>query len=80
MNEASQIWCHVFTNDLIGKIVTRTIMFITKIQEKFSGSRGANPTNILEIKAFMGLYKTYRLNSEDICRSDGCVVEIVCPW
>lgn len=78
---ASEIWNCFFTDEILETIVKHTNTFI-EIKNTEPTNRTARPTDILELKAFIGLLyiagkeKHSRLNASDLFRTDGMSLEI----
>ncbi|KAK9678923.1 Transposase IS4 [Popillia japonica] len=70
-----------FPEEILRIIVENTNKFITSISENYSTERDAMPTDIVEIKALLGLVylsgvlKSSRLNVDELWDKNGCGVE-----
>lgn len=78
-----QCWSAIFTNDMLDIIVQNTNIFIQKNSANYKDQSDVKPTNIVEIKALigmlylMGLYKSGRKNTKDFWAEDGSGIEII---
>lgn len=76
-----ECWSNFFTENIFNTIVHCTNLYIEKVQEKFSRLRDAKTTNIVEIKACIGLLyilgtsKSNRQNLEEVWDSNGFGIE-----
>lgn len=76
------IWQCFFPANMLQIIVENTNKHIQASQDRYSRERDAKTTNVIEIKALIGLLymagvlKSSRLNAEDLWRVDGTGVEI----
>lgn len=77
--EAFQLF---FPDDMLSKIVSYTNTYIQQNKSNISRERDALPTNIMELKALIGLLfmggvlRSSHLNTEDLWSKDGTGVEI----
>lgn len=75
------IWLCLFDDEMLNKIVDCTNIKINSISQKFSRDRDVRSTNIVEIKALIGLLylagvrKANHMNLADLWRTDGSGVE-----
>lgn len=76
------IWNYFFDDEIITIIVENTNKVIETISNNYDRSRNANSTNVLEIRALLGLLylsgvrKCNHLNARDLWRTDGTSLEI----
>lgn len=74
-------WKCLFDDDILDIIVTYTNQFVAKVKNKYARERDAQYTDLIEIKAFIGLlylagvYRSNRLNLEELWASDGDGIE-----
>ncbi|XP_050510423.1 piggyBac transposable element-derived protein 4-like isoform X2 [Diabrotica virgifera virgifera] len=67
-----ECWNCLFTNDILNDIVMYTNQYIDAIKGRFSRERDVNNTDLLEIRAFVGLlylagaYKANRISLEEL--------------
>lgn len=77
-----EIWNYFLSPQMLDIIVENTNKHISCICKKYSRQSDARNTNVLEIKAFIGLLyyagmlKANRLNTDELWRTDGSGVEI----
>lgn len=81
MKSVLETWDLFFPEEILRIIVENTNKFITSISENYSRERDAMPTDIVEIKALLGLVylrgvlKSSRLNVDELWDKNGCGVE-----
>lgn len=81
-NKASEIWECYFSMNMLEKIVTYTNKFIETQAYDVSQNRSYRPTDLLEIKALLGLLyicgasRDNRRNAEDLFRTNGMSMDI----
>lgn len=74
-------WKCIFTDDLLEMIVNNTNIYINKIKERFKRERDAHITDIVELKAFIGLLyhigvlRSNRQSLEELWGEDGDGIE-----
>jgi len=77
-----EIWSYFFNHDILEIIVEHTNQKINAIKYNYSRERDANPTNITEVKALLGLVylagvkKCARTNAEELWKTDGSGIEL----
>ncbi len=82
LKNSLEIWEYFINDEMINMIVICTNAYIESITDKFARSRDVLPTNVVEIRALLGLlymagtYHANRLNAEDLWKTDGSGVEI----
>lgn len=82
LKETLDIWSYFFDEQMITIIVENTNKYILVIKEKFTRNRDARLTDIVEMRAFIGLLyhagtlKANHLNADDLWATDGNGVEI----
>lgn len=82
LKDPVSIWQLFFSEDILNIIVENTNLIIDKKKHNFSRERNCNPTNILELKAFLGLLyiaatrKSNHVNADDLWKTDGTSMEI----
>lgn len=75
-------WKCFICDDILEILVRYTNKYIISIQSKFNRERDAKTTDLIEMKAFIGLlyfaglYKSNRQNLDDLWSSDGMGVEL----
>nr|CAI5866340.1 unnamed protein product [Callosobruchus analis] len=76
------IWQYFFSGPCLQIVVQNTNKHIQAVQERYSRERDAKLTDIVEVKALIGLLylagvmKSSHLNAEDLWRVDGTGIEI----
>lgn len=81
-NKASEIWECFLSANMLEKIVTYTNKFIEMQAYDVSQNRSFRPTDLLEVKALLGLLyisgasKNSRRNAEDLFRTNGMAMDI----
>nr|CAH7735214.1 unnamed protein product [Callosobruchus chinensis] len=76
------LWQYFFSEQCLQLIVQNTNKHIQSVQERYSRERDAKLTDIVELKALIGLLylagvmKSSHLNAEDLWRVDGTGIEI----
>ena len=79
LNEA---WETFFTEEMLRLIVEYTNLEIQRIRGNYSRERNVNPTNIVELKALIGLLflagllRSYHVNTANLRATDGTGTEI----
>ena len=82
VSSPADAWSLLFDNIIIERIVDCTNIYIDKIVDNFQRERDAKRTNVIEIKAFIGLlylcgvHKSSHVNVRDIWATDGTGLEI----
>ena len=72
----------LFTEEMLQLIVEYTNLEIQRIRGNYSRERNANPTNIVELKALIGLLflagllRSYHVNTANLWTTDGTGTEI----
>ena len=76
-----ECWSLFFTDDMLQQIVYNTNLYISKLSERYARERRAKPTDLCEMKAFLGLLylsgtlKCSRLNTKELWDRNGTGVE-----
>ncbi|KAM3956969.1 piggyBac transposable element-derived protein 4-like [Aphomia sociella] len=78
-----EIFCHLFTDEMLTKLVYFTNIYITeKVRDNFERERDCKPTNIKEMKALLGILfyigklRGAHLNTKDLWATDGSGCDI----
>lgn len=75
-------WILLIENSMLTNIVSHTNIYIETISDNFQRERDARPTNLIEIKALIGLlylcgiHKSSHVNVRDIWATDGTGLDI----
>ncbi|KAJ3646387.1 hypothetical protein Zmor_005897 [Zophobas morio] len=75
-------WSLFFSNDILNLIVQYTNQHINSVKDKFARERSARETDLVEIKAVLGLLylagvlKSNRLNVDELWERDGSGIEL----
>ncbi|XP_039298418.1 uncharacterized protein LOC120354781 [Nilaparvata lugens] len=78
---AFECWSNLFTDDILDTIVTCTNQYMNSIKDQFSRERDIKPTDVIELKAYIGLlylagaYKANRQCLEELWGAEGDGVE-----
>lgn len=81
-NTCKNVWTCLFDDGILDQIVLYTNQYIEMIQQQFGRTRDARKTDIVEMRAFIGLlylaglYKGGRLNLEDLWDTNGNGIEL----
>ena len=77
-----QCWNLFVSEDILNIIVENTNKYIAKVESKYSRERAARPTDVIEIRALLGLLylagclKSNRLSTKDMWARNGTGIEI----
>ncbi|XP_039291956.1 piggyBac transposable element-derived protein 4-like [Nilaparvata lugens] len=78
---AFECWSNLFTDNILDTIVTCTNQYMNSIKDQFSRERDIKPTDVIELKAYIGLlylagaYKANRQCLEELWGAEGDGVE-----